>query len=229
MTAWAIGDRTKYSRQHAVDLEVVDVRSGASQEVGVFDPSNWAFRKSSCTQRHEVASSSARRTSTVTRCRRYSDVALMSLGGSVPSSAAAAASAGGRSTAQRLFDRRRPQRRGSHVDERDSGVPVEDGRHADDRPVLGPAVELLEGPPGTGHLRDPDFDQHLVWREAVSRKPRKKSAAAISRRPFGPCATSVPPRARTAAGRSDAGSPWASVPPRVPRCRTWGSPTWCAV
>ncbi len=35
----------------------------------------------------------------------------------------------------------------------------------------------------------------------------------------------MPPVARTAAGRSEAGSAWASEPPRVPRWRTWGSPT----
>ena len=43
-----------------------------------------------------------------------------------------------------------------------------------------------------------------------------------------PRATKVAPRARQAAGRSDAGSPWASDPPMVPRWRTWGSPTWPA-
>ena len=53
----------------------------------------------------------------------------------------------------------------------------------------------------------------------------KKSVAATSRVPPGPVTTSVPPRAKTAAGRSDAGSAWASEPPRVPRCRTAGSPT----
>ena len=37
--------------------------------------------------------------------------------------------------------------------------------------------------------------------------------------------TSVASRARITAGRSDAGSPCASDPPIVPRCRTCGSPT----
>ena len=58
-----------------------------------------------------------------------------------------------------------------------------------------------------------------------SRNPVKKSAASISRLPPGPSATRVPPRASTAAGRSEAGSAWASEPPMVPRWRTAGSPT----
>src|ERR1035441_6110127 len=60
---------------------------------------------------------------------------------------------------------------------------------------------------------------------AVSNRPRKKSPAAISRAPDRPVATSVASRARTAAGRSEAGSACASDPPMVPRGRTCGSPT----
>ena len=60
---------------------------------------------------------------------------------------------------------------------------------------------------------------------AVSRNPSKNSEAGIVRSPPGPRATIVPPSASTTAGRSDAGSPWASEPPSVPRCRTCGSPT----
>ena len=44
----------------------------------------------------------------------------------------------------------------------------------------------------------------------------------------GPATVIVPPSASTAAGRSDAGSPWASEPPSVPRWRTCGSPTGSA-
>ena len=54
----------------------------------------------------------------------------------------------------------------------------------------------------------------------------KKSSAAISRSPPGPRTTSVPRSASSAAGRSEAGSPWAIEPPIVPRWRTWGSPIW---
>ena len=50
------------------------------------------------------------------------------------------------------------------------------------------------------------------------------SAAAISRSPLGPWhATTEPSSASSTAGRSDAGSPWASEPPIVPRWRTCGS------
>ena len=63
---------------------------------------------------------------------------------------------------------------------------------------------------------------------AVSRKPVKKSSAVIVRVPEGPVTTIVA-RASATAGRSEAGSPWASEPPIVPRLRTCGSPTrWAA-
>ncbi len=58
---------------------------------------------------------------------------------------------------------------------------------------------------------------------AVSNSPRKNSGPAISLVPDGPLATSVASSAT--AGRSEAGSPCASEPPIVPRCRTCGSPT----
>ena len=63
---------------------------------------------------------------------------------------------------------------------------------------------------------------------ADSRKPVKKSPAAIVRSPLLDRATSVPPKASTTAGRSEAGSECASEPPSVPRWRTCGSPTWLA-
>ena len=86
----------------------------------------------------------------------------MSLGGSVPWSASRGGLRGGRTAAHRFFYRRRPQGGGSHVDECDAGRAVDDRRHADDRPILGSAVELLERPSGTRHLRHPYLDQHLV-------------------------------------------------------------------
>ena len=51
---------------------------------------------------------------------------------------------------------------------------------------------------------------------ADSRNPVKKSVAAISRSPRADRATRVPPSASTTAGRSEAGSAWASEPPIVP-------------
>ena len=50
----------------------------------------------------------------------------------------------------------------------------------------------------------------------------------MARTPSGPRTVIVPPRASTAAGRSDAGSAWASEPASVPRWRTCGSPTLSA-
>ena len=104
---------------------------------------------------------------------------------------------------------------------------VPHGGDADDGPVLGPPVELLEvDQPAAARLGHADLGEQLVVGAApISRKPVKKSSAAISRSPSGPWATSVAPSASTAAGRSEAGSPWASEPPIVPRWRTWGSPT----
>ena len=63
---------------------------------------------------------------------------------------------------------------------------------------------------------------------AVSRNPWKKSVAATERVPPGPCNTKVASSASSAAGRSLAGSPCATEPPIVPRCRTWLSPTCAA-
>ena len=59
---------------------------------------------------------------------------------------------------------------------------------------------------------------------ADSRNPVKKSLAAITRSPLPPSATNEASRASSVAGRSDAGSAWATEPPMVPRWRTCGSP-----
>ena len=53
--------------------------------------------------------------------------------------------------------------------------------------------------------------------------------ASTVRSPSGPATCIVASAARTAPGRSDAGSAWAMLPPTVPRLRTWKSPIWCAV
>src|SRR5580700_2111712 len=79
-------------REQPFDLQVVYVRTGPAQELGVFDSPYRLAGKRASAHGHAVASSSARRTSTVARWRRYSDDAFMSLGGSVPTSARMAAS-----------------------------------------------------------------------------------------------------------------------------------------
>ena len=94
------------------------------------------------------ASSRARRTRTVARCRRNSVLALRSAGGSRPSDGVG----GGRSAADAppataASTARGPQGHRAHVDQRDptAGWRADRG-DADDGPVLGPAVELLERP-----------------------------------------------------------------------------------
>ena len=59
---------------------------------------------------------------------------------------------------------------------------------------------------------------------ADSNTPWKNSAAGTVRSPAGPAITSSAPSARITAGKSEAGSQWASDPPIVPRWRTCGSP-----
>lgn len=94
-----VGDRrtNEVEGEDALDLHVVHVGAGAPEQGRIFDPANGLARErpspeSSSFGCHRVASSSARRTSTLARCRRKSVDALMSLGGLVPSSAAIAAS-----------------------------------------------------------------------------------------------------------------------------------------
>ncbi len=139
--------------------------------------------------------------STRARWRRNSGVALLSPLGSRPSAASSAASAGRRTGGQRLLDGARPDRRRGHVHQRDPDAAVDPRRrHADDRPVLGAPHELLVGV-AAGRLRHPDLDQDLVGGEGGLQEPAKNSVAGISRSPAGPRATSVPPRASTAAGQ----------------------------
>jgi hypothetical protein len=73
---------------------------------------------------------------------------------------------------QRVLDTGRPERRPTHVDQADSRAAVgQHRRDGDDGPVLRPAVELLERPPGVGDGRDPDLDQHLVGRQRGLQEP----------------------------------------------------------
>ena len=60
---------------------------------------------------------------------------------------------------------------------------------------------------------------------AVSRSPVEKSAVSMLRSPLGPVTLNVAPSAAKTVGISDAGSPWDTFPPMVPRFRTAGSPT----
>jgi hypothetical protein len=64
-----------------------------------------------------------------------------------------------------------------------------------DRPVLRAALELLVREPRAGHLRDRISVSSSSGATAVSRNPRKKSAAGIVRSPPGPRTASVPSRA----------------------------------
>ncbi len=99
------------------------------------------------------------------RCRRYSGDAFRSVGRLGALGRERGRIGGRRPALHRFLDRGGPQRGGAHVDEGDAGGPVADRGDADDRPVLGAAVELLERPAGAGHLGHADLDEHLVGRE----------------------------------------------------------------
>ena len=59
---------------------------------------------------------------------------------------------------------------------------------------------------------------------ALVKGPRKKSPAATEREPPLLVSVSSAPAASSDAGQSAAGSAWTTLPPMVPRLRTWGSP-----
>ena len=93
---------------------------------------------------------------------------------------------------QRLLGGRGPQRRRPHVGQRDPAV---DGGDADDRPVVGPADELLVAPAGCPAGAAPGPRRAArPGSSAVSKNPAKKSSAATlrGRRP-GPCTSTEPP------------------------------------
>ena len=144
----------------------------------------------------------ARRTSTWERWRRNSGEALRSAGGSVPSSARAAASADAPPASGRL-DGGGPQRRRAHVDQADAGrSPLLRTRgDADDRPVLGAALELLERPRGAVRPSAPGSRSAARRAPAPSPgSPVKKSSTAIAarRRARGRRASPAAPAARPA-------------------------------
>ncbi len=100
--------------------------------------------------------------STLTRCSRYSELPLWSLGGLVPSAARSAAAAGSAPGRQRLLDPARAQRGRAHVREPDVDAAVHlHGADADRGPVLGPPGELLVRPPAA-RLGHADLRQHLL-------------------------------------------------------------------
>ena len=119
-----------------------------------------------CSRRSPLAASRARRVSTLARWVRYSTLALRSACGSASAAACSAASATDAppASADATLEARIGDR--AHVDEPDAGVAVAPPRgDADDRPVLGPPVELLEPPPGALHLRHADLGEQLVGRQ----------------------------------------------------------------
>src|SRR5262245_46928384 len=80
---------------------------------------------------------------------------------------------------ERLFDGDRPERRPTHVHERDTRRAVPDRHRADDRPVLRPALELLVREP-TRRLRDSDLGEQLVGLEDGLEEPVKELGRADS-------------------------------------------------
>ena len=73
---------------------------------------------------------------------------------------------------ERAGDAAGQDRRRSHVDEGDAAITVATpSGHADDRPVLGAPVELLEAPPGAVHLRHADLGEQLVGRQGRRQEP----------------------------------------------------------
>src|SRR5947207_2549564 len=174
------------------------------------------------------AASSARRTSTRARCSRYSGAALMSPDGSVPSAACSAASA---------IDAP-PATASSTATARSGVVPMFTSatRVSSFRTAMAPTIAQSWARRWNFWYENPapgDFGTRISvsnssGSSAVSRKPRKNAAAATVRSPPGPWTKNVASSARSRAGRSDAGSPWETDPPIVPRCRTWLSPTSAA-
>src|SRR3954452_2212173 len=176
-----------------------------------------------------VASSSARWVRTLTRARRQSEDATASSGGAVPSSARADAAA---RSAPPSTSRSTPVAR--------SGV----------SPML---VRATRTPRSVRTADTPTRAQSCARRlnfrklqpsvargtrisvstsvgaSAVSNSPVKNDPASIVRRiPPAPATTNVASSARSTAGMSPAGSPWATEPPIVPTWRTAGSPICAA-
>ena len=133
-----------------------------------------------------IASSSARRTSTLTSSWRYSALANASDGGRVPSAARSAAAARRPRRRPAPPRRRRPGSGGRPMFVRATAAsgPVRGERgDADERPVLRAAVELHVAPPAAGRLRDPD-----LGRGPRSAAGRARTGLGRSRPPR-PCAS----------------------------------------
>ena len=151
-----------------------------------------------------LAASRARRVSTLARWTRYSTLALRSACGSASAAACSASVGDGRPAGQGAGDAAGEDRGRAHVDEGHAGVAVAPPcRHADDRPVLRPPVELLEAPPGAVHLRHADLGEQLVGGQTARQRSLRRS-----RRPRSPedrrdTVRRTSPRAPTSvAGRS---------------------------
>ena len=101
---------------------------------------------------------------------------------------------------------------------------------ADDRPLLRDPGELLVVPAPAGVLRDPDLREDLVLGDRRREEVLEEVGGRHGPLAAGPAITSSASSARIGAGRSPAGSAWASAPPSVPRWRTCGSATvWAAL
>ena len=110
-------------------------------------------------------------------------------------------------------------------------VPPFDARRdrADDRPVLGAPVELLVREARRAGLGHADLGEQLVGRERGLEEAEEEVGRGDRRaRRSGPAPRTSASSASSTAGRSEAGSPCATEPPSVPRCRTWLSPTCAA-
>ena len=182
-----VSDRRPHEHhlEHPCDLQVVDEGPLATQQRRVFDATHGQAEERPRTvgdhpgvatgsgsgrgahRALRATSSSARRTSTRARWRRYSSLAFRSVGGSVPSSATSAAPSARSAVAETILDGRGADGRGAHVHERHSRRVAADRSHADDRPVLGPPVELLEGEAHASALRDAHLGDHLVGCECA--------------------------------------------------------------
>ena len=188
----AIADRpmSEYqSTRHRPELEIASnmVRKRYWSTVSSLAPENSPIAEPAILRRSAMVR--ARLVRTRARCWRYSTLALRSPVGS----------ACAQPRRQRLrWTRRlrwrhyacRKNRHGAHVDEADTRLgSVAPRSHADNCPVLGAAVELLEAPAGPVHLGNADLGEHLIGCQRSRQEALEKSPAAISRVPFGPWAT----------------------------------------
>ena len=101
----------------------------------------------------------------------------------------------------------------------DVAVEVERDGRGDDREVAVAAGELVQrGVRARGRGKRTSTSSS-PGSSALVKKPRKKSAAGISRSPSGPSATTVASSSTASMHHSADGSAWATEPPNVPRVR----------